>query len=315
MSVVTLCQTKDRSLGVRSGLEASGLNGKSNPAKGKDVLLKANYNTADPSPSSTHNTTLSTLIDLLWEMGAVSITLGERSLRATRQVLEEKGLLKLLEEKGVRAIVFDDLPEKDWVEIKRPGHHWKNGFRIARPVLETDCLVETCCLKTHGHGGVFSLSLKLAVGFLPGLEQMPRYMKELHGSPHQRRMIAEINTVFQPSIIILDGVDAFVEGGPITGRRADGGVMLAGTDPVAVDAAGVSCLKRLGSIPAIMKKSVFSQEQISRASELGLGAEGPDEVVIQPADRQSAGYAQEIQSIIRRRHEPGISGLFHWMWP
>jgi uncharacterized protein (DUF362 family) len=38
-------------------------------------------------------------------------------------------------------------------------------------------------------------------------------MGELHHSPHQRKMIAEINEPFKPALVILDGIDAFVDGG------------------------------------------------------------------------------------------------------
>ncbi|MCG2753467.1 MAG: DUF362 domain-containing protein [Desulfobacteraceae bacterium] len=48
------------------------------------------------------------------------------------------------------------------------------------------------------------------------------YMQELHTSPHQRKMIAEINAPFSPDLIILDGIEAFVDGGPAEGKRAQG---------------------------------------------------------------------------------------------
>ena len=47
-------------------------------------------------------------------------------------------------------------------------------------------------------------------------------MGELHRSPHQRKMIAEINEPFRPALIVLDGIDAFVDGGPMTGKRVKG---------------------------------------------------------------------------------------------
>ena len=53
----------------------------------------------------------------------------------------------------------------------------------------------SCCLKTHRFGGDFSLSLKNNVGLVEeeGLEGIYNYMLELHVSPHQLEMIAEIN--------------------------------------------------------------------------------------------------------------------------
>lgn len=45
------------------------------------------------------------------------------------------------------------------------------------------------------------------------------YMTELHSSPHQRSMIADLNLAASPALIILDGVEAFVSGGGDRGRR------------------------------------------------------------------------------------------------
>ncbi len=62
----------------------------------KDVLLKPNFNTADPFPGSTHNDTLTYLILHLKEMGARSITIGERSgPPETSSVLRKNMSLKL----------------------------------------------------------------------------------------------------------------------------------------------------------------------------------------------------------------------------
>ena len=190
MSRVTFVETKDRTRGVQASLEALEIN----PVNGKDVLIKPNFNTEDPAPGSTDNETLMALVDETWKMGARSITLGERSYPPTREVMEKKGIVPLLERKDVRVIYFDDLKEKDWIEIKPKHSHWSKGFRIARPILEAECLVCTCCLKTHQFGGVFTLSLKLHVGVVPTSRHGFQYMSELHQSPHQQEMIAEIKT-------------------------------------------------------------------------------------------------------------------------
>jgi uncharacterized protein (DUF362 family) len=145
MNRVAFVKTAHRPRGVTASIAGLG----TNPAKGKDVLIKPNFNTADPCPGSTHNDTLVALIDELWEMGAKSISLGERSYPPTIQVMMEKEIMPLLQQRDVRIINFDDLEQSDWIEFKPKDSHWPNGFRIARPILETECLVSTCCLKTQ----------------------------------------------------------------------------------------------------------------------------------------------------------------------
>lgn len=296
MSPVALVKTDNRKNGVEASLKAL----KINPVKGKGVLIKPNFNTADIAPGSTHNDTLVALVEAIWEMGAKSISLGERSYPLTREVMEEKGILPLMDRLNVNVIDFDHLAGKDWVLFTPKKSHWKNGFRIARPILDAECLISTCCLKTHQFGGIFTLSMKLHVGVVPTSRHGFDYMRELHSSPHQRKMIAEINEPFKPSLIVLDGIDAFVDGGPMTGKRAKGEVFLASADRVAIDAVGVALLKFLGSNENIMKPKIFEQEQIARAVELGLGASSPSEIEVIAADEKSRDYRDRVTEILRK---------------
>ncbi len=295
-SPVALVKTGNRKNGVKMSLKT--LN--RNPVKGKNVLIKPNFNTADVTPGSTDNDTLIALVEEVWAMGAKSISLGERSYPLTREVMEKKAILPALSKLNVKVIDFDYLEEKDWVLFKPKESHWSNGFRIARPVLDAECLISTCCLKTHQFGGIFTLSLKLHVGVVPTFRHGYEYMKELHTSPNQRKMIAEINEPFKPALIVLDGVDAFVDGGPMTGKPAKGEVFLASTDRVAIDAAGVAILKVLGSNESIMKPKIFEQEQIARAGELGLGAQSPSEIEVIAADKNSQEYRDRIIEVLRK---------------
>jgi uncharacterized protein (DUF362 family) len=296
MSRVTLVKTDDRRHGVQASIAGLGIN----PVKGKDVLIKPNFNTADPCPGSTHNDTLVALVEELWAMGAKSICLGERSYSPTIQVMQEKGIIPLMEERGVRIINFDDLDRQDWVEFKPRISHWPNGFRIARPILDAECLVSTCCLKTHQYGGVFTMSLKLHVGVVPTSRHGFNYMSELHGSPHQRRMIAEINEPFRPQLVVLDALEGFVDGGPITGKRAKANAFLASSDRVAIDAVGVALLKVIGSNNNIMRRPIFEHEQIARAVALGIGAASPGEIDLLAPDRESEPYCATVREMLGR---------------
>lgn len=295
MSDVSLVKTEDRVSGVRSSLKTLGIN----PVRGKDVLIKPNFNTADETPGSTHNDTLLTLVDEMWAMGASSISLGERSFTPTLDVMNQKEVVPQLEERGVQILNFDELSDTDWVEFKPSDSHWSNGFRIARPVLEAECLISTCCLKTHQFGGIFTLSLKLNVGVVPCSRHGFPYMKELHASKHMGKMIAEINQPFSPALIVLDGIDGFVDGGPMTGKKVRGDVVLASSDRVAMDAVGVAMLQVLGSNDAIMGTKIFQQEQILRAVELGLGAPSPSEINLIPADNESIELCDRTTQMLR----------------
>ena len=295
-SQVAFVSTEDRKSGVALSIKTLGIN----PVKNKDVLIKPNFNTADLTPGSTHNDTLVALVDEVWKMGAKSVSLGERSYPPTRSVMEQKGVLPLMEKLDVKIIDFDELDEKDWVKIQPEESHWQDGFRVARPILESECLISTCCLKTHQYGGVFTMSLKLHVGVVPTSRHGYKYMSELHGSPHQRKLIAEINAPFKPDLVVLDGIDAFVDGGPATGKRAKGNVFLASRDRVAIDAVGLAILQSLGSNAQVMNTKIFEQEQIARAAEIGIGAASASEIEVLSANAESQPYRDRIVEILNK---------------
>ena len=294
VSRIALVLTRNRREGVPRAINLL----KYNPVRGKEVTLKPNFNTADPFPASTHNETLRALVLTLREMGATRIILAERSGPAnTHQVMEQKGIFQMGEELGFEVINLDELGPEGWVLLHPEGSHWKQGFHFAQVYLEAECIVQTCCLKTHAYGGHFTLSLKNSVGMLP--RRGYPYMSELHSSPYQRQMIAEINAVYSPDLILLDGMEAFVSGGPIVGEKMDAGVILAGNDRVAIDAAGVAILRLLGTTPEVSRGAVFTQEQIARAVELGLGAQSPAQIQFVTDDAAGEEFARRLEGILR----------------
>lgn len=294
---VVLVKTGDRKQGVSQALKLLDLMGANN----KRVLVKPNFNTADDAPGSTHNDTLSQLVYELHERGARDITLGESSGPPnTRDVMEEKGIFDLARDSEFSIVNFDEMPESDWVHFPSAGTHWPEGYYLPRQAVNAEYLVSTCCLKTHGYGGVFTMSLKLAVGLTPKRINGANPRRTMHRSPDMRRMIAELNSGYKPQLIVLDGVDAFVDGGPSRGEHRKADVIIAGTDRVAVDAVGLAVLKELGSNEAIMGRKIFEQEQIQRAAELGLGVRSTAEIELTTPDAASRQYAARLQPILAR---------------
>jgi uncharacterized protein (DUF362 family) len=296
---VAFVKTRDRVAGVNRALDLLDLG----PLHGKHLFLKANFNSADPPPGSSHNHTLGALVRRLQALGADRITVGDRSgMGDTRNVMLRKGIFRLAEELDFDTVVLDELDAGGWERIQVPGSHWRKGFAVARPALDADGIVQTCCLKTHRYGGHFTLSLKNSVGLVA--KQVPgdgyNYMGELHSSPHQRLMVAEINAAYQPDLVLLDGVEAFVDGGPAHGTLVEAQVVLAGIDRVAIDAVGVAILRHFGTTPAVSQGPIFSQEQISRAAALGLGVTSADQIELVTGDAESKAYAAEIHGILVR---------------
>jgi len=291
-STVALIRTTDRRDGVIRAttlLDPQGM-------AGKRVVLKPNFNSADGGPAGTHDDTLTQLIVELQERDARSITLGESSgPGGTASVMEAKGTRDLARDLGFGVTDFDEIPDADWVHVMPAGTHWSEGFHLPRLVTDAEYMVSTCCLKTHGFGGVFTMSLKLSVGLTPRAIR-----RDMHRSPDMRRMIAELNQGYRPDLILMDGIEAFTDGGPSRGTLKQGNVMIAGTDRVAVDAVGLAVLKELGSNDAIMGMPIFAQEQMARAVEVGLGVSGPDEITLVSDNDEGRAYAEVLKGILAK---------------
>ncbi|MHA2003364.1 MAG: DUF362 domain-containing protein [Candidatus Thorarchaeota archaeon] len=250
MTKVAVISTNDRVYGVNKSLELLGIN----PAKGKNVILKPNFNTADPPPASTSMETLKQLIIKIKEMGAKSITVAERCGPAnTEEAFRKKGLYELADELAFSIVNISALP-----------------------------------------GGHFTLSLKNATALVP--REGYGYMNELHSSPHQRKMIAEINAAYKWDLIIMDGVVSFVDGGPMEGTRKDANVFVAGTDKIAIDAVGVALLRMLGTTPEVTQGPIIEQEQLSRAMELGIGISSFEDIEFLADSPESSKMVEKIQA-------------------
>jgi uncharacterized protein (DUF362 family) len=295
---VFILKTNDRKEGIPALLSKFELD----YFKGKQVALKANFNSADPFPASTHIDTLRAIVETFKGASVGSLALAERSgMGDTTEVLEEMGVTALSKELGFDAIVLDNVDKNGWIKVERGKTHWLNGFYMAKLFHDADKIVQTCCLKTHRFGGHFTLSLKNSVGLVA--KKVPGgiydYMWELHSSPFQRQMIAEINHHYNLDLVVMDGIKAFVTGGPEKGNMVEPGLLFASKDRVAIDAVGVAVLKMYSAKGKIGEASVFEQDQLKRAAELGFGVKSSDDIRLTSLNSESQEAAEQIEMVLK----------------
>jgi uncharacterized protein (DUF362 family) len=124
-------------------------------------------------------------------------------------------------------------------------------------------------------------------------------MWELHGSPFQRQMIAEINNLYNLDFVVMDGIKAFITKGPESGIVVEPDLLLASRDRVAIDAVGVAILKLYGAKGKVGEETVFEQDQLKRAAELGFGVKSADEITLTPLNAESQEDAQRIENVLK----------------
>lgn len=228
---------------------------------GDTILIKPNFNTADPPPASSDPAFVKAVVELLYEHGAGKVILGESSTfsLSTRDVLRKTGMLEIAKEAGAEVVVFDD---EEWVPVETGGCYL-NKVALAKAGLAAEKIIYVCCLKTHRFAD-FTMSLKLAMGFVRRRDRLPMHIRRL------RQKLADLNLAIAPDLIIMDGRRCFISGGPSAGELREPGVVLASGDRIAID---VEALRLIQSFPGhSLKQEPWELPMIRRAVDLGLGA-------------------------------------------
>jgi len=235
---------------------------------GDVVLLKPNFNTADPFPASTNLDFLEAAIKAVYKAGAKVIIVGESSTYSlnTRKVLEETGALSLCHNLGAKVYIFE---ERQWIKKEIPQGKYLKAITVPGVLEKVDKIILLPCLKTHRYAR-FTASLKLAVGFMRSRERAVLHLRKLE------EKIAELNTVFQPDLIIMDARKCFVTYGPDKGEIREPNLILASTDRVAIDIEGLKILKTY-PVENRLDLPLWEFPQIKRAVELGLGAKSEED--------------------------------------
>jgi len=239
--------------------------------KGDTILLKPNYNTADPFPGSNDPQFIKAVIEMLYKAGAGKVIVGERTaFLHSRKVLEKAGVVKVAEEAGAEVRVFGKdgwhliFDRKNWRRITVPGGQYLRKVSLAKEVLEIEKIVYVPLIKTH-HAADFTGSIKLSMGFVkPFFDQIAFHLQ------HLREKLAEICLVAKPDLIIMDARKVFITGGPAKGELREPNLILASSNQVAIDIEGVKILQ---SYPGngLEGKNVWDLIQIKHAIKLGLG--------------------------------------------
>lgn len=230
-------------------------------SRGDIILLKPNFNTADPPPASSDIEFIKTIAELCIEAGAKKIIIGESSTiyLSTRKVIQEKGILSIIKNLPIEIMIFD---QNSYIKKTIPEAQYIKKASFPKILYEVDKIFLLPCLKTH-RLAQFTGSLKLAVGFLKKSERIT-----LHFS-HLQEKIAEINLLYKPNLIIMDARKCFIKGGPDKGLVAQPSLILAAENRIEIDVEGIQIIQ---SFPDNDLKNInpYNLPQIKRAIEVNL---------------------------------------------
>ena len=214
------------------------------PVKGKNILLKPNFVEPDAQNLiNTHPAVVAAAFEAFLRLGAASVTVGEGPghERDTEGILETIRLRHFI---GPLAGKFVDLnlDQVERVVLRTKASQLKELY-LPKTVLRSDFVVSMPKLKTHHWAGV-TLSLKNMFGIVPGnCYGWPKNALHWAGLT---RSILDINGTVRPDFAIVDGIVGMEGNGPIQGSAKASGILVAGDDPVAVDA---TCARIMGLKP------------------------------------------------------------------
>ncbi|MFC1789956.1 DUF362 domain-containing protein [Patescibacteria group bacterium] len=237
---------------------------------GQKVLIKPNVNSDDPAPGTTHPEALAEMIRLVKKKGAYAIV-GDRSNPRwkTLAAMKKTGMYDAAKDAGADEIVgFED---EEWIRIApEKAGNWPNGFRIPKRLQEIDHIISLPVLHTHSITS-HSLAIKNLVGLIHPTDRML-----FHASAKREEMIAEISLAIKPSLTVIDGTRAFIEGGPSKGKVAETKVYLASKDVLTADVYGVSLLQKNDAI--LTYEDPWESPQIKHFYNLGLSQYSLDKI-------------------------------------
>jgi uncharacterized protein (DUF362 family) len=225
---------------------------------GQRVVVKPNigWDRTPEQAANTHPEVVAALVRLSLEAGAADVTVLDRPCNDTRLCFQHSGIQAAVEAIGDRRARLVQPDERRYRAVSIPGGRVLTSWEFYEDALAADVFINAPIAKHHGLT-VLTMSLKNVMGVIGGNRG------RIHTDFEDK--IVDLNLGRPSHLVVLDATRVLLAHGPQGGRLEDvahPGVVVAGTNVVAVDAYGTRFFgKAPGDIPHIV-----------RAAERGLGS-------------------------------------------
>lgn len=202
--------------------------------KGNSVVIKPNLAWAR-TPAQAANTNpklLTALIKLCQQAGAKRITVLDHTCDNANAAFDINGARDVCSATNVRLISADK--KFMYKRINIPKGKILKSADCAKDIMDADVFINVPIAKVHG-ATTITASMKNMMG--------TNWDRQAWHQADLERCIADYSTVVKPDLIILDAVRIMLTRGPKgPGDTKDVGQIIAGTDPVAIDAYAATLL-------------------------------------------------------------------------
>ena len=202
--------------------------------RGRGVVVKPNLVEFEPERFINTNPLLvHAAVEAFRARGAASVHIAEGPghRRNTLDLADAAGYFKIVPK---FEDLFVDLNLDDVTQVRLPRQFSRLGkLYLPNTALRASLLVSMPKMKTHHWMGA-TLAMKNLFGLVPGgVYGWPKNVLHWAGIAES---IADLHATFPRQFAIVDGIVGMHGNGPIQGTAKYAGVLVAGSDPVAVDA-------------------------------------------------------------------------------
>ena len=200
--------------------------------KGDKVVIKPNigWDRTPEMAACTNPEVVKALVELVLEAGAKKAIVIDNTTNQAKRCYVRSGIQEAVKQAGGDMLFVDDYRIK---KMALKGA-WIKEWEIVLDVVEADKIINVPIAKHHS-------LCRLTMGMKNWLGATGGARNQFHQSLD--KAVVDLAAFFKPQLTVLDAYRILVRNGPQGGRISDTELMktvVAGTDPVAVDALGAS---------------------------------------------------------------------------
>jgi len=202
--------------------------------KGDRVVIKPNigWDRTPEMAACTNPEVVKTLVELVLEAGAKKAVVIDNTINQARRCYVRSGIQEAVKQAGGDMLFVDDY------RVKRTALNgtWIKAWEVVLDIIEADKIINVPIAKHHS-------LCRLTLGMKNWLGAIGGARNQLHQDID--KAVVDMAAFFRPRLTVLDAYRVLVRNGPQGGRISDTELVktvVAGTDPVAVDAMGATLL-------------------------------------------------------------------------
>ena len=200
--------------------------------KGDKVVIKPNigWDRTPEMAACTNPEVVKTLVELVLDAGAKKAIVIDNTTNQAKRCYVRSGIQEAVKQAGGDMLFVDDYRVKK-TALKGA---WLKEWDVLLDVVEADKIINVPIAKHHS-------LCRLTMGMKNWLGAIGGARNQLHQDLD--KAVVDLAAFFKPELTVLDAYRILVRNGPQGGRLSDTQLMktvVAGTDPVAVDAMGAT---------------------------------------------------------------------------